>query len=867
MRRIYSATASSLVLLVSLVLAKAALAQSPQLLSYPNTTLSWPGTTSYDPSIPTPKEVFGHDIGERHTIPSQVVQYFEAVAAASDRVTLRQHGLTYEGRPLIHAIVTRPQDQNRLDEIQAQHATLVTGGGDASLASAPAVAYMGYSIHGNEASGTEAAILTLYHLAAGQGPAVDSVLNRVVTIIDPMFNPDGRDRFTDWANRNRGGVATTDPQDLEHNEPWPGGRTNHYYFDLNRDWLPAVHPESKARLELFYAWRPQVLTDYHEMGSDATYFFQPGIPSRTNPLTPPNNQVLTGRITDYAAAGLDRIGSLYYTRESYDDFYYGKGSTYPDVNGAVGILFEQASSRALNREIPGGTISYAFSVRNQLTASLGTLQGIAAIKDELLAHSRDFYKGSSAFAKTLDTRAYVVPLGAQRTRATEFARLMQRHQVQVFPTRDKISAGGKTYAAGEALVIPLDQPQARFLNAVLEPNSKFVDSLFYDVSTWDLPLAYDLEMHRLTSLPKGDLGAPMTEAMMPNGKIMGETNAAAYAYVIPWRDYGAASASYRLAARGVHARIMHNPFQVTVDGRAVTMPRGSLVVPIQQPYSSLPGSVIVSVDSVRAVVRRMTEEYGVDAYAVSTGLTPVGPDLGGRSTTVLREPKIALLVGEGTSSYNAGEAWHLLSERLRIPVSLIEQDRIGKIDLDRYTHIAMTGGSYAGIDLEALKKWISGGGTLVASSSAANWAVDKELSKLKEAKLDVDSLVRLRTYAELEDARGAQVIGGAIMSVQLDTTHPVAYGLSPKLALFRQDERFFELSKVPGANVGRYAKDPLASGYLSRERRTQAGGKAAVVVEDSGRGHVVLIFDDPLFRGFFRGSERLWLNAVMQTWE
>ncbi len=865
MRRIYST--SAILAALSIVLAQAALAQAPQLLAYPNTTLSWPGTTGYDPAIPTPKEVFGHDIGERHTIPSQVVQYFEAVAEASDRVTLRQHGLTYEGRPLIHAIVTTPERQGQLDELQAEHVALVTSGGNASLANAPAVAYMGYSIHGNEASGTEAAILTLYHLAAGRGPAVDSVLSRVVTIIDPMFNPDGRDRFTDWANRNRGAVATTDPQDREHNEPWPGGRTNHYWFDLNRDWLPAVHPESKARLGLFYAWRPQVLTDYHEMGSDATYFFQPGIPSRTNPLTPPNNQVLTGRITDYAAAGLDRIGSLYYTRESFDDFYYGKGSTYPDVNGAVGILFEQASSRALDREIPGGTISYAFSVRNQLTASLGTLQGIAAIKDDLLAHSRAFYQGSSAFAKTLGTRAYVIPLGAQRTRATEFARLMQRHQVQVFPTRGEMKAGGKTYAAGEALVIPTDQPQARFINAVLEPNTEFIDSLFYDVSTWDLPLAYGLEMHRMTSMPKGDLGAAMAEAVLPKGDIIGETNAAAYAYVIPWRDYGAASASYRLAARGIHARIMHNPFQVTVDGRQVTMPRGSLVVPIQQPYSSLPGSVLVSVDSVRAVVRRMTEEYGVDAYAVSTGLTPAGPDLGGRSTTVLREPKIALLVGEGTSSYNAGEAWHLLSERLKIPVSLIEVDRVGKIDLDRYTHIAMTGGRYGDLDLEALKKWVTAGGTLVASSSAADWAVDKELVKLKEAKLDVDSLVRKRTYAELEDARGAQVIGGAIMTVALDTTHPVAYGLSPKLGLFRQEDRFYELSKTPGANVGTYAADPLASGYLSRERREQAGGKAAVVVEDSGRGHVVLIFDDPLFRGFFRGSERLWLNAVMQTWE
>ncbi|NBB75306.1 MAG: peptidase M14, partial [Bacteroidetes bacterium] len=297
-----------------------------------------PGVNAYDDAIPTPEEVIGHEIGTRHTAPYEVVQYFEAVAAVSDRVTLERHGTTYGDRPLIHAFVTSPDNHDRLDEIRQANRQLseapeeVT---DAMLQDHPAVAYMGYSIHGDEASGTESAVLLLYHLAAGSGPEVDAALNDIVTIIDPLFNPDGRNRFVNWVNNNRGGTPNADPQDREHDQPWPGGRTNHYWFDLNRDWLPVQHPESQGRIGIFQSWRPQVLTDFHEMGSEATYFFQPGVPDRTNPNTPQRNQDLTGEIATYHADYLDEIGSLYYTRETFDDYYYGKGSTYPDINGAI----------------------------------------------------------------------------------------------------------------------------------------------------------------------------------------------------------------------------------------------------------------------------------------------------------------------------------------------------------------------------------------------------------------------------------------------------------------------------------------------------------------------------------------------------
>ena len=270
-----------------------------------------------------------------------------AVAGASDRVVVNRHGATYEDRHLVHAVVTSSANHGRLEEIRLANHRLSDAPGEVTasmIEEMPVVVHMGYGVHGNEASSSEAAMLVLYHLAAGSGPAVEDLLDRAVIILDPNYNPDGRDRFVNWANGNRGRVATRDGQDREHVEPWPGGRTNHYWFDLNRDWLVAQHPESQARLGLFHHWRAQVLTDFHEMGSNATYFFQPGIPSRNNPNTPDRAFELTAALAAHHAEWHDRQGTFYYSEETFDDYFYGKGSTYPDVNGAIGILFEQASA-------------------------------------------------------------------------------------------------------------------------------------------------------------------------------------------------------------------------------------------------------------------------------------------------------------------------------------------------------------------------------------------------------------------------------------------------------------------------------------------------------------------------------------------
>jgi len=816
---------------------------------------------SYDDAVPTPPDVIGHEIGARHTRPAQVVRYFEAVAEASDRVTLREHGRTYEGRRLIHAIVTAPANHENLEDIRQTNRQVATAPGDVAdedLADRPAVVAMGYSIHGDEASGTEAAILLLYHLAAGQGAQVDAVLENTVALVDPMYNPDGRSRFVNWVNGNRGGTPTVDPQDREHNQPWPGGRTNHYWFDLNRDWLPGQHPASQGRLDYFHDWKPQVLTDFHEMGSESTYFFQPGVPSRTNPNTPARNQELTGRIAERHAENLEEIGSLFYTRETYDDFYYGKGSTYPDVNGTIGILFEQASSRALLRETDKGEVSYAFTVRNQFMTSLSSMRAVEEMRTDLLEYQRDFFANREEVLQETATDAYVIGHDENPERAHALAQVLDRHEVQMYDLGETVQRDGQTFRPGDAYVVPLDQPQGRFVKAAMEQTSSYPDSIFYDVSTWTLPLAFGVDYAAVTDAP--DRGDRIQDVSFESGSVVG--GQADYAYVIPWGTYYAPRALQRLHNHDIRPRVTSKPFTARLDGGTQSFGRGAVIVQVEQRG--------VSPDTIHSVVRQIAAQDYVDVYRVDQGLTPSGLDLGGAGTELLEPPKAAIITGAGTgsryggaSAYNSGEVWHLLSERMAVPVSLLNMSDVPFADLDRYNTLVLAGGSFDDLPEEQVTEWVEGGGTLIGIEDAVEWPIEQGLVELEERELDVDSLVQDQPYANLPDAYGAQGIGGSIFEAELDTTHPVAYGYDASVPVFRVGTGFYDPSDEPGASVGTYdAESPRMSGYLSDDQREQARGAASIEAHEVGGGEVILFMDNPNFRAFWYGTNGLFLNAL-----
>lgn len=334
-----------------------------------------PQNISYDQNIPTPKEIIGHEVGEWHVTHDKLMFYMQTLAKSSDRISIENRGSTFEGRPILLLTITSPKNHQNLEQIRKDHVALTeNGSSNTSVDNMPIVVYQGFSIHGNEPSGANAGLAYAYYLAAAQGSEIETLLDNMVILMDPSFNPDGLQRFAYWANTNKSINLVADNNEREYHEIWPGGRTNHYWFDMNRDWLPVQLPESRARIESFHKWMPNILTDHHEMGTNSTFFFQPGEPTRVHPLTPKMNQELTAEIGTYHAKALDKIGSLYYSEENYDDYYYGKGSTFPDVNGSIGILFEQGSSRGHIQESENGLLTFPFTIRNQFTTALSTIE-------------------------------------------------------------------------------------------------------------------------------------------------------------------------------------------------------------------------------------------------------------------------------------------------------------------------------------------------------------------------------------------------------------------------------------------------------------------------------------------------------------
>ncbi|MEM6725194.1 MAG: M14 metallopeptidase family protein, partial [Bacteroidota bacterium] len=537
-----------------------------------------PEGTQYDRSIQTPEEFLGYPTGKWHIGHDQLVFYLKYLADQSNRITYQEIGRTHEDRPLLVLTITHPDNHANLEDIRQQHVALSNASSDNSnldLSKMPSVVYQGYSIHGNEPSGTNAVPVVAYYLAAAQGEEVERLLKEVVILMDPCLNPDGFNRFASWANTHKSENRQADAETREHNEVWPGGRTNHYWFDLNRDWLLVAHPESQARIKIFHEWKPNILTDHHEMGTNSTYFFQPGVPARTNPLTPQRNQDLTGEIATYHVEALDEIGSLYYSEESFDDFYYGKGSTYPDANGCIGILFEQASSRGHIQESIHGDLTFEFTIRNQVKTSFSTLKAAQELREKLLTYQKEFYQLGRQEAAADPVKAYIFGEEQDEYRLHQFVDHLLQHDIEVYPLNGQMKADGHTFTPGSAYIVPTDQTQYRLVKGVFQSFTTFKDSLFYDVSAWTLPMAYNLKFAELSTvkLPAASIKA------VPTGKKMDHLFPENYAYLIDWRAYKAPELIDDLLAKGLIVKVAHETFTIGTTKGRMEFPVGTIVVP------------------------------------------------------------------------------------------------------------------------------------------------------------------------------------------------------------------------------------------------------------------------------------------------
>ena len=815
---------------------------------------------NYNPAIPKPKDVIFHEVGQWHVTHDRLVTYMKALAvAAPDRIKLETMGYTYEGRPQVLLIITSPENHRNLEKIRLQHLQLSdpVAATNVAIDDMPSVVWIGHSIHGNEPSGSNASLLTAYHLAAASGASIDRLLANTVILFDPSFNPDGLQRFSTWANQHKSKNLVSDPNSREFNEVWPGGRFNHYWFDLNRDWLPAVHVESQNRLRWFQAWKPNLLTDHHEQGTNATFFFQPGVPSRVNPLTPAKNQELTAALAQFHAHVLDSIGTFYFTKEGYDDFYYGKGSTYPDINGAVGILFEQASSRGHLQESTNGLLSFPATIRNQFNTALSTLQGALALRKDLLGYQRDFYKQAPARAAAHPVKAYVVGAKNDQLRIREFATLLNRHQIKMYALPASLANGD--FQDRYAFVVPLDQPQHTLIRTIFERTSEYKDSLFYDITSWTLPLAMGLQTKELTTLP-ASLGSQLKldEKTLLDDAVIDDLSigSTTYALLMEWDNLYAPAALYQLLQKGVMVKVATQPFDITVGDTSRHFEYGTLLIPIQQ--SGWTRSAL------EELLNKLLASYHTPIHQLTTGFSTSGVDLGSSKFVTLAKPQVALLTGAGVNATDAGEVWHLLDQRMDIPASHVEPSSVKRIDLDRYNAIIMVGGNYSELDKEKIKTWVQQGGTLIVLEEAINWAVQSGISNatFKRVKSATDS-TQFRAYDTRDEVAGAQQVRGAILGATYDPSHPLAFGYRQnEVSLFKANRIFMEKSKNPYQTPFVYGKQPMQSGWMSKENREAAAGSAAVTVSSLGSGRVINIADNPNFRAYWLGGSKLFLNAI-----
>jgi hypothetical protein len=622
--------------------------------------------------------------------------------------------------------------------------------------------------------------------------------------------------------------------------------------------LPLVHPESRARITEFHRWLPHVITDHHETGHDG-YFFQPGVPTRQHPLTTTENLDMTRALAKFHAASLDQAGVMFFTEDAYDDFYYGKGSTYPDINGSIGILFEQPSVRGSVIDRESGPLTFAQAIHNHVRTSLSTLEGAQQLSNDLKDYQAGFYATMRNQAEKSDFQAWVIGDDNDPARAQALLDVFRRHHVEFSALAKEVTANGHHFSPGHAWVVPVEQQQFGMAQALLETRTDFVENTFYDVSAWNMALAYNLPYARLSRLPPtGNHVAPEKTAAPQADAVAG---------IIEWQQLGTPAILQQLLHTGARVRAATRSFSSGNAMGSRSFGEGSLVI--------LPGIQDQDKNEAILVILRKAHDGGVNVYSSNSHLTGSGPNLGTSRFKTLRDVKALLVSGEGTNAYAVGEVWHQMDQRLGVAPVMVGMTRLKQIRLHDYSHLLMANGNYKAIGDELKQRiatWIKDGGILIATQGAATWAEtlcfsSGDCSEEHNGDKDNDTApdndqTGPMAYGNFEDQRARKTIGGAIVSTTVDPSHPIAYGYGSTLPLFRRGTTLLAASDNPFTTPVRYTQSPLLSGYIGEERLEQISGQAAVIAQRHDQGLVVRFANDPLFRGFWRGTERLWVNSL-----
>jgi hypothetical protein len=857
----------------------------------------WPGA-QHDPRIATIHQVLGYDPGEKITSSADILRYFEALAAASGRIKVFPYAESWEKRKLIYAAIGSDANVKRLAEIRADMQKLAdprkTTEAEAKALAArlPTVVWLGYGVHGNELSPGDAALLTAYHLIAARGDKmVDQILRDVLVLIDPNQNPDGRERFLHHFAEAAGPEPDASPAAAEHNEPWPGGRGNHYLFDLNRDWFALTQPETRGRIAALQEWFPTVFADLHEMEPDSTYYFAP----EADPYNPHLAKDQRASLTLFGrnnAKWFDHFGFDYFTRETYDAFFPGYGASWPSYYGSVAMTYEQSTVRGLEFQRRNGTLAhYRDTVRHHFVAGVSTVEAAAQNREKLLNDFYNYRKSAIEEGEKEPIREYILPRGRDAAATDKLAGILVEQGVEVKRALEPFQGGGRFYAAGD-YVVPLAQPAKRLIRTLLDPQVALEEPFvkeqerrrrqklphqMYDVTAWSLPLLYNVEC--VTS-PAASTGRfePATAARIVPGGAPGK---ATVAYLVPWGS----AASVRLLAAAHRTGLSADSADKAFSMQGVKYPSGTLIFKVHGNPPDLAEQL-----------SRLARTTGATVQGVNTAWVEEGVNFGSRSVVRLQRPSVALAWDTPTSATSAGAARFALERETGYPVTVIRTSQLATADLSRFTVLIlpddMPSRKYAAVlsqkAIDSLDEWVHSGGALIGISGAVSFLSNEKVELLDVAPENSpragktekpkrsEGRVPGQVLADEADLRKAiladeeqpDTAPGAILRARIDPEHWLTAGLTDTIDVLSQGRAIFtpiKLDKGVNAVIFQGADQVVVSGYLWKENRDQLAYKPLAIVERQGRGVVIGLTADPNHRGYTDGAGLLFLNAVFRS--
>ena len=869
----------------------------------------YPGAT-YRADIPTLEEVVGHAWGQKITMHHELERYIHRLVAESPNVDLVKYGETWEGRSLYYLIVASEENMASIDEVKsgiqklADPRSISTAEADQLIGSLPSITWLAYGVHGNEISSTDAALMTAYHLAAAQNDTLAAtVLQNSVVLIDPMQNPDGRDRFISYYRQTRGRWPDENQQSAEHRETWPGGRTNHYLFDMNRDWFALTQPETRGKVKAFLEWYPQVFVDLHEMGSNSTYYFAPPA-DPINPEMSPSQIQWLRKYGRNNAKWFDRMKFDYFTREVFDSFYPGYGEGWPMFHGSVGMTYEQASARGLVVKRSDETVMhYRHSVQHHFISSLSTCETTAQNREAVLRYFYDYRRSAIDEGRTDQIKEFILPPGTDPNRTTKLATNLMKQGIEVkkanssfrnAKVEDYYDGGvqSKDFPPG-TYVVSLAQPAKRlaktllakqvdmdeeFIKEQLRRQKKRMGDQIYDVTGWSLPFLYDVECYMARESSRGQFDI-LGEPPLISGRLTGSST---LAYLIPWESNAAARTLARLFREKIRVFSTDKPF--TLEGRKY--PSGTLIIKVKN-----------NPEDLRERLAAISEEENVEIHGTNTAWVEEGVDFGSGQVRYLKQPKIAMAYNRPTSSYSAGWTRYMIERAYSYPITVIHTEQIGDADLTKFNVLILPNarGGYSKTLREnavtKIKEWVRSGGTLVTYGQATHWltgekvgllATNRELKGGKPDKPEKKPDDKSKATAENEkkpdlsepfDVEKAiqpekelpTSVPGTILRIKLDTEHWLAFGYDGDANVIASSRNIFTPIKLDkGRNVGLYMPEDkiLLSGFIWEDTKAQIANKAYLMHQSHGRGNVVAFAEDPNYRAFFDGLNLLLINAL-----